>query len=570
MSADHGFADHFGALDRHGDRPALLSAHDAISYVELQRRIDAASAGRGPDRELVFLEARNDVASIVEYLSSLQRGDPVFLFGGDQPGLDALIARYRPDRVIGEGRTERLPARVRRPLAPSLAVLLSTSGTTGSPKLVKLSRRSLASNALAIAEYLGLAGDDRAMTSLKFNYSFGMSVLNSHVAMGAALILTEDSVVSPDFWALAERHGATSLSGVPYSFEMLAKRGESWATLPSLRHVAQAGGRLSPDLVTHFASLGERHGWRFFVMYGQTEAGPRMAYLPPELARTRAGHIGRPIPGGAFALLGPDGAEVQGEGEGELIFRGPGVMMGYAQEVEDLAEDSQHEQLATGDIARRDADGLYRIVGRAARFVKPFGLRINLDEVEADARTVAPDAVATGDDTRILVASAEADAATRAALRDRLAQRYQLPPHALAVLGLTAIPRLPSGKTDYKAVFALSGADTAPTTEGGADAPPSALSILLSPGFYRQAWYEALAILGLGGRAWQSVAEIFAMFVPGASPHQDRSFRDLGGDSLGYIQAALALEEYLGHLPPDWEGMTIHELERTRLGEGVL
>lgn len=556
-----------GDLRAHRARPALFAGDRTVSYVELADLVEAAAAARGDARELIFLEANNTVESIVEYLASLGRGDPVFLFGADQPGLAELVARYAPDRVIAwtiEAASPAPPAD--RLLARKLAVLLSTSGTTGSPKLVKLSGDAIGANARAIADYLELTPEDRAMTSLKYNYSFGMSVINSHVAAGAAVILTDESVTSPGFWVQARKHGATNFSGVPYSFEMLAKQGDGWAVLETLRHVAQAGGRLEPALVRRFAALGAEHGWRFFVMYGQTEAGPRMAYLPPDRAATHADYIGQPIPGGVFELTDGNGALVSGEGEGELVFRGPSVMMGYALEPGDLADEAQLDALATGDIARRDGQGLYRIVGRVARFVKPFGLRINLDEVQEDARQSFADAVATGDDSGLVVATESGDAGARAALQTRLCDRYKLPPHAVSVIALAAMPRLPNGKTDYRRILegARSG-DPAPRT--GRRNP---IQILISLNFYRRAWAEGLAILGFGKPGWNSVEEIFAMFVGGYVPGGQGSFREQGGDSLSYIQVALALEDYLGHLPEDWEGLTIGDLEEARLDEALV
>lgn len=552
-----------GASRAHGARPALFEGDRSVSYAELADLVDAAIAQRGSARELIFLEARNEIASVVEYLASLERGDPVFLFSADQPGLDALVARYAPDRVIAWPLASRPPpAPGERPLAASLAVLLSTSGTTGSPKLVKLSRDAIGANARAIAEYLALTSDDRAMTSLKYNYSFGMSVINSHLAAGAAVILTDESVTSPAFWAQARQHGATSFSGVPYSFELLAKQGDGWATLPTLRHVAQAGGRLEPDLVRHFAALGERHGWRFFVMYGQTEAGPRMAYLPPEQAQSHADYIGRPIPGGAFDLIDGAGLLVQGEGEGELIFRGPSVMMGYATERADLATETTLDGLATGDIARRDAQGLYRIVGRVARFVKPFGLRINLDDVQADARAIVADAVVTGDDSGLVVATDDVTA-DHVALQAQLCERYKLPAHAVMVVSLESLPRLPNGKVDYRRILE-------DARDGSGTGQRSTLQIVTSAAFYRRAWAEGLAILGFSKPGWNNVAEIFAMFVSGYAPGAQGSFRDLGGDSLSYIQVALALEDYLGHLPEAWEGMTLDELKQARRDDAHL
>ncbi len=265
---------------------------------------------------------------------------------------------------------------------------MTTSGSTGAPKLVRLSHRNVTSNAHAIIEYLGLDESDRGITSLPLHYCYGLSVLHSHLLAGASLVLTEASVVDPCF-AAAMHHGqVTNLAGVPHTFDLLDRAGPDTIRTPSLRLVTQAGGRMAPERVTEWVARTEGWGAEFFVMYGQTEATARIAYLPPQLARRRPGAIGVPIPGGSIDVR-PLGGSL--DGVGELVYRGPNVMLGYTCTGDDLALGTTLDELRTGDLARFDADaGVFEIVGRASRLVKPFGLRIDLDAIERELAAQRP------------------------------------------------------------------------------------------------------------------------------------------------------------------------------------
>lgn len=519
----------FDALDRYGDRPALLFGDRTVSYDALERMVAASVERIGPGRRLIFVEARNDPQAIADYLACLRLACPVFLFGeGERQKIDPLVQSYQPGLIIAADEERlALPA---RPFADDLRLLLSTSGTTGSAKFVKLSTRNIVSNALSIADYLGIGPDDRAISTLRFNYSFGLSIVHSHLAVGASIVLTDHSVVEPAFWEIARAQGITSISGVPHSFELLRDRADDLASLGSLRYLAQAGGRLPPPVVQEFAALGARQGWKLFVMYGQTEASPRIAYLPPELAAEHPDCIGVPIPGGTLEVLDEHGTPVADGAEGELAYSGPNVMMGYATGPAELASDETPPRLLTGDIARRNAAGLFQIVGRRARFVKPFGLRVNLDEVEAQARAIVPGAVATGTDERIVIAVEPAAKGSEAGLVDSLAARYRLPAAAFAVLHVPEIPRLANGKTDYRAILGLHAleADARDASRNPADGKLS----------------DALARL------------LNRTDIP-----EGASFLSLGGDSLSYVQAALLIEDHLGQLPPDWESTPLTALD---------
>ena len=522
-------ADWARRLGRHGAAPALLTADGAVvSYAELAARADAWAARLGPGRRFVALLVRNDVASIIAYVGAMRAGHPVLLLDADGSA-ERILADFAPDVVacpsddrleVGAATTE---------LHPDLALLLSTSGSTGSPKLVRLSGEAVAANGRAIVQYLGLTAAERAVTTLAIHYSFGLSVLNSHLMAGAALIVTDLSVTHPDFAALLERMQPTSLSGVPYIYELLERTGLEERLPASITSLTQAGGRLPADKVRALAERGTRQGFRFFAMYGQTEAAPRMAYLPPELAARFPDCIGRAIPGGAFTLEDADGNAITApETPGELVYRGPNVMMGYATAPADLARGAELEALRTGDIAVRNEAGLYRITGRASRFAKIAGLRIGFDDVEALLAAAGQTAVVTGDDALVAVHVEAADTPeARQAVAELVAERAHIPESAIAVVS-GPVPRLATGKTDYGAIRRAAAAAAEARLAATAGAHP------ILAGYAR------------------------AFGRPNVTPAD--SFQSLGGDSLAYVNAAMSLEKALGRLPARWEEMPVSAL----------
>ena len=526
---------------------ALIQDDRQFTYADLVREADAFASRIGPTRRLIFLEARNTIEAVTAYVGSLRAGHVVYLFGeGDEERFDGLIKQYRPNMTVRHKDTG--PSVIEHhhdeaiALHPELAVLLSTSGSTGSPKFVKLSRRNIESNARAIVEYLGLDSTERAVTTLKFNYSYGMSVINSHLICGACLVLTDKSVSSPGFWQMFEAYNATSFAGVPYVFEML-DRSDEWTHLSGLRYVTQAGGRLAPDIVSRMARHGEKNGWRFIVMYGQTEAAPRMAYLPPDCAIAHPDAIGRAIPGGTLSLIDEAGTAITAaDTSGELIYSGPNVMMGYASQPSALATDETPPFLKTGDIAVRSTDGLFRIVGRSSRFIKPFGIRVNLDELQDQVRERQAGAICTGTDECLVIGLLRSEDADVPALSDWISQTYGLPPFMIEIVILEAIPQLSNGKTDYQSLISL-----AATQREQAKANAHEIS------------REAES--GTAGR-WGSISAIFSTLIGASVVTGESTFVGLAGDSLSYVVTSLAIEEYLGFLPAGWETKSVDELEK--------
>ena len=297
-------------------------------------------------------------------------------------------------------------------LAPELRLLLTTSGSTGSSKLVRISGDNLDANAESIIEYLQITREERPVTVLPMQYSYGMSIIHTHVMAGAPIILTRHTLMERSFWDRVRRDHVTSLCGVPYTFEMYSRLGLMDMDLPDLRYITQAGGKLTEQRHMQYARWCAKKGIRFYVMYGQTEASPRMGWLPPEKAVEKCGSMGIAIPGGRIDLLDEDGRPIpepmNGKNPdgirpdksssnnmspvGELVYTGANVALGYALCAADLAKgDEFHGCLRTGDMARRDADDYFYIVGRKKRFIKVGGKRVGLDELEKILRTAFPD-----------------------------------------------------------------------------------------------------------------------------------------------------------------------------------
>ena len=460
------------------DRIALLSEDgSAVTYGQLQADT-LALARQLPAGSLVFLLGQNDRATLTAYLACLESGAVPLLLNQamSSPALSKLSQVYKPEYVFAckEQLTWPDPFEAGQAfygytlfkrsnisyekLHPSLGLLLATSGTTGSPKLVRLSHQNLCANARSIVSYLNICASDRAITSLPFNYSYGLSIINSHLSVGAAISLTNKSLFDAAFWTQLKTHCVTSLGGVPYTYEVLLKLRIDRMDLPSIHTMTQAGGRLALSAAAQVQAICRAKDQRFYTMYGQTEATARIAYLPPEDFDAKAGSIGRVIPGGELWLEDDAGQRIEACGKvGELVYKGENVALGYAECRSDLeCGDVWGGLLRTGDLARQDEDGFYFIEGRRHRFLKIFGVRVSLDAVESWFAQRSLLAAAYGDDTALCVAlEADLEVDTKA-LATQLSADLTIHPSALKLRTVEQLPRLSSGKVDYSCLQTMS------------------------------------------------------------------------------------------------------------------
>ncbi|MEY8311819.1 AMP-binding protein [Oscillospiraceae bacterium 42-9] len=463
----------WNTLERFGERTALITeTGEHITYSALLARADEI-AGAAGSRCLAFLMCRNCAGAAAGYLGFLRRGIvPVLLAENlDTSMLEGLLESYRPAYFYLPSEKEselpgstvwrsesytllRLPYEQDYKLPEELALLLTTSGSTGSPKLVRQSGRNIEANTRSIAEYLGILSEDRAITTLPMQYTYGLSILQSHLSVGAAVILTDKTLMDKEFWALLKEQKATTFGGVPYIYEMLKKLRFDRMNFPSLRYLTQAGGKLPKELAEEFIQTCKRKNMKFIVMYGQTEATARMAYLPWEHAESHAASIGIAIPGGEFWLADPEGAPIlEPEITGELVYRGPNVTLGYAENRFDLCKpDENHGELRTGDMAKRDAKGFYYIVGRKKRFLKLFGSRVNLDEVEGLLNRAGIPCACAGVDDRLDVYITDGSLLGQA---ERFIKEHTaINPNGFQLHVIEEIPRNDSGKVLYSALGA--------------------------------------------------------------------------------------------------------------------
>jgi long-chain acyl-CoA synthetase len=461
----------FTHLEKFASRTALVDdAGESWSYAALLSEADRIASYMEP-RSIVVILCANDAPSVAFYVGALRRR-VVPLMASVSTNINhikALIEAYNPDFVWG-------PSSLVRSLAlavtvvssrsgehelvslghdacsggvdANLALLMSTSGSTGSPVFVRQSYLNLVSNTSSICQSLCMNEDDRAITTLPLHYTYGLSILNSHLHIGASISLTRASVTDRVFWDFLRASGANNFGGVPYTYEMLRRFGFGFLRNSSIRYITQAGGRLRAEWVSEICLACSEASKGFFVMYGQTEASPRMSVLPLLDAARHPSSIGRPIPGGSFWLEDEAERRLTEPGViGELIYSGPNVALGYAISRADLARGDDFQGiLRTGDLGSIDKGGLVTIVGRKKRFVKMFGNRINLEDIEISLRSKGIDSACVGSDERITVYTEKAcDAEYIVKLVCDLLQIHRF---AVRVI-VSTLPRAESGKIMY-------------------------------------------------------------------------------------------------------------------------
>ena len=465
-------------LQRHNEsKGALRDQHGCFwTYGQLREEISQMQSAM-PSRCLAFVLCENSAGSLLGYLAMVEAGIvPVMLSKElNEELLVKLCDIYRPALIwlpscevdskvqalgIGFGQQNVLYERCgylllrtdnkAYPLNDLLSLCLSTSGSTGSPKLVRYTRDNLEANARNVALAFEWTPDERAFADLGMQYTMGLNVINTHLYAGAEVLLCDSNPMSGEYWDFLEKTKATNITGVPFSYEIFHRLLITRKDLPNLRTFAEGGGRLSDDRFEEFAQYARTSGKRFIATFGTTETAARMSYLPAGYACEKTGSIGMPIPGGEMYLLDAEGNRIDTlVAEGELVYKGPNVTMGYARCKEDLAlGDVWQGTYRTGDLARRDANGFYYITGRLGRFVKLLGHRISLDECERLIQSALDiDCACVGDDSAIVVFcedESQLDECTMV-LQDKIGIR----PSQCQVVHIDVIPRTESGKKKY-------------------------------------------------------------------------------------------------------------------------
>ena len=423
-------------------------------------------------RCLAFCLCTNSIGSIVGYTAFVQNGvAPVLLNAHlERELLNNLLNSYNPSYLWVPTEQACEYANVQTvysaygytllktlydkeyELYPELCLMLTTSGSTGSPKFVRQSYKNVLANAQSIVQYLELDETEKPITTLPMNYTYGLSIINSHLLVGATILVTDKGLMQKEFWSFFKNEGATSFGGVPYTYEMLDRLRFYRMQLPSLRYMTQAGGKLIPELHAKFAEYAANNAKRFIVMYGQCEATARMGYLPAEKAVEKCGSMGIAIPGGKFKLIDVDGNEItEVLTTGELVYEGENVTLGYAECGDDLIKgDERGGILQTGDMAQFDQDGYYYIVGRKKRFLKIYGNRVNLDEMDRliKGKFTGIDCACAGVDDHMYIFVTDETKAEE--VREFVVYKTKLNPAAFKIIVIDEIPKNDAGKTLYK------------------------------------------------------------------------------------------------------------------------
>lgn len=421
-----------------------------------------------PFRSLLFLLTENNVGGIAWSIGCMgAKQVPLILNAHTEEGLfQNLMEIYRPPylcvpkgnpmvesyKVVMEayGYVLLSTGNESCPLHEELSHLLPTSGSTGSPKLVRHKYANIEAAALNISTFFELTSNDRPLLVLPLYYTMGLSIVFSHLYAGATILATNQSMTDRAFWQFLKEQKATSFTGVPYSFEILNLMRFFRMDLPDLQLLTQGGGKMPKALNQKFVDYCKTTGKRWIATYGQSEGTARMAWLPAEWAESKMGSIGRAVPNGEMFLIDGEGNTItEPNVQGEMCYRGKNVTMGYARQREDLLlGDERNGFLKTGDLAYQDEDGCFYIVGRMGRFLKLFGMRIGLDECEQIIKAKFPiECACVGNDEKMTVYITDGN--LTASVKEELVDKTKLVATAFEIKVISAIPKNEAGKTLY-------------------------------------------------------------------------------------------------------------------------
>ena len=455
-------------LEKH-DQAKIAIKDDSgysLTYGEVCNKIKQFAELNLP-RSIVFCLCESSAGSLVGYLAFENNGQvPLLLSANMDAGLRTNLERtylpsfyWVPERKTEEITGEKLYSacgyvllRTKNdpyPLHEKLSMLLTTSGSTGSPKLVRHKYGNLEANATNVAKAFSWTIEEKGICDLPMNYTMGLNVINSYLVIGASVLMVKANLMDPEYWKFIKVNEGTSFCGVPFSYEVMRRIGFDKMDLPKLYTLAEGGGKLTDKMFKWIATYCKDSGKRFCATFGTSENSARMAFLNPALAVEKIGSIGKAIPNGELFLI--DEVENEdGSATGELAYRGPNVTMGYALCREDLLKDDEFcGEYHTGDIAKRDSEGYYYIIGRKGRFLKLFGLRVSLDETERILKTQYPavDFVCTGDDKRLNIFT------TDDKLKDEIipfiSKKTNIHNSAFKVYMIEKIPRNEYGKISF-------------------------------------------------------------------------------------------------------------------------
>lgn len=462
----------FFEIAKHKKRLAIIDSKVGnLYYSDLFEMSLKLNINNSNEKKLVFLICKNNFETIAGYISFLRSKACILLLSQNisKSELKAMTDLYQPNYIYGPSKIKNIIPNSKTKTSletytllelklnkkfiinKNLALLLTTSGSVGDPQVVRQSYENIISNSNAICASLKIKKNDKAITTLPMNYTYGLSIINSHLLKGGSLVLTDSSIITREFWDLFKKNKVTTFGGVPYTFEILKKIKFENMKLPSLKYITQAGGKLDQNLINHFYKICKIKKFKFIIMYGQTEASPRMSYLKWEELKKYKESIGQPIPGGKFYLINEDGKKIiKNYTSGELAYSGDNVCLGYANNRSDLSKGDENKKfLNTGDIAYRNNQGFYYIVGRKKRFIKLYGHRINLDTVEKIIENTGYSCACTGNDKNINIFLNNKNKNIMKKIKSTINIKIPLIKKCYKIIFINKIPRSENGKILY-------------------------------------------------------------------------------------------------------------------------
>ena len=420
------------------------------------------------NKQIILILAKNSKESICCYLSCLLSGNLAMVIDDaiNDEFLNKLINLYKPNYIFAENldpkhkqykKTNKIgkfafyksKTDYQFKINKKIAVLLTTSGSTGTSKLVKLTYENILENTKSIKKFLNINFKDVGITNMPMSYTYGLSVINTHVFSSAKLIVNNYPILNKFFWQTVYKHKVTNLNFVPFLCLILKKLKFDNFNLNSLRLITSAGGSLEKSTWTYIAEVSKKKNIVFIPMYGATEATSRMSYLPSKYLFNKLGSIGKTISGGEFKLINKKNIKINEPFKvGEIIYSGKNVFKGYAKNVNNLKNIENFNELKTGDMGYFDHEGFYFVTGRKDRYVKIFGNRVNLDEIEKILNSKSYETACCHKDEKIILFFLSK--IDEEEIKVYLSLKTNLNKNVFEVKNLKEFPKKKNGKIDYE------------------------------------------------------------------------------------------------------------------------
>jgi len=398
-------------LKEHKYKTALFNENTKITYSEINQKSKFLKK-KIKKRTLILILCENNIENIFYYLTFTKIRNPLILIDEKTPlkQIQNIIKLYKPKytclskknfdylklnkkKIIDE-LTETLVVENKKftkyQIYSQLFLLLSTSGTTGASKFVRLSYKNILDNTKKIINFLKIKKNDVAITNMPYCYSYMLSVINTHISKGASIFVTNKSLLNREFWLNYKKYKITSFNGVAYIYEILNKINLKKIFNKNLKYITQAGGELDFNLKKKILKILKKNKVPFYIMYGQTEASPRISCFNALRHENKLNSIGRPLPGYKMFIKDERGNIVKKNlKKGVLYIEGNNVCLGYAKSFLDLKKkDTNKKKLLTNDLCYFDKDGFFYYVGRNNRVVKILGNRFDLNDLDLKLKKI--------------------------------------------------------------------------------------------------------------------------------------------------------------------------------------